>query len=84
MYTMFFDNIDMRGSKFDCLILKLACPVRYPKRPFNYITGDIDKQLSNCSGFNFRLMGRTKQCQMGCLLTWHFYISEGNGRDVIR
>jgi len=68
MYKMFFDNIDMCASKFDSLILKLACPVRYPKRPFNYITGDIDEQLSNCYGFSFRLMGGTKQCQMGFCL----------------
>jgi len=59
----------------------LACPVRYQKRPFSNITGDMDEQLSNCHCFSFRLMWGTKQYQMECLFVWHCHTTQGNGRD---
>ena len=56
----FSGNTDTCSSKFDSLILKLPCLIHYTKRPFSNITGDMYEQLSNCSGFSFRLMGATK------------------------
>jgi len=81
---MLSDNSHACGSKFDSWIPKLACPVRYQKRPFSNITGDMDEQLSNCHCFSFRLMGGAEQYQMECLFLWHFHTTQGNGRDTIR
>ena len=67
-----FPIIPTSGSKFDSWTPKLACPVRYQKRPFSNITGDMDEQIPNCLCFSFRLMARTKQYQMKCLFVWHF------------
>ena len=58
--NFFSNNIETYASKFESSVLQLACPVRYPKIPFSNITGDMGAQLSNYSGFSFRLAGEAK------------------------
>ena len=75
---MLSDNAHTCGSEFESWILTLACPVRYQKRPFSNITGDMDEQLSNCVCFSFRLIEITKQYQIYCLFVWHLHTAQGN------
>ena len=54
---MISDNIDTHSRKFDYLIPKPACPVRYQKVTFINITADMDEWSTKRSGFSFRLLG---------------------------